>query len=69
MICDNFKHKDPDEFHGRELCLHDCIANKILFNNKTLRFYLPNGFGSRPIIMRIIPIKQYAQEDQQLPLP
>ena len=44
MINDNFKHIDPDEFHGKELTLHDCMSDKISFENHTLRFYLPDGF-------------------------
>ena len=41
---ENFKHIDPDEFHDKELTLHDCMANKISFENTTLRFALPDGF-------------------------
>jgi len=40
----NFKHIDPDEYHGKELTLHDCIADKISFQNNNLCFYLPDGF-------------------------
>ena len=32
------------KFHGKELTLHDCVADKITFENKTLRFVLPDGF-------------------------
>ena len=48
MINDNFKHMDPDEFHGKELTLHDCMSDKISFENHTLRFYLPDGFWVTP---------------------
>ena len=48
MANNNFKHIDPDEFHGKELTLHDCIADKITFENNTLRFYLPDGFWVTP---------------------
>ena len=48
MVNNNFNHIDPDEFHGKELTLHDCIADKISFENNTLRFYLPNGFWVTP---------------------
>lgn len=44
----NFKHIDPDEYHGKELTLHDCIANKISFESNTLRFYLPDGLWVTP---------------------
>ena len=48
MTCENFKNIDPDEFHGKELTLHDCIADKISFENNTLRFYMPDGFWVTP---------------------
>ena len=48
MVNNNFNHIDPDEFHGKELTLHDCIADKISFENNTLRFYLPDGFWVTP---------------------
>ncbi len=48
MTYENFKHIDPDEYHGKKLTLHDCTANKILFENNTLRFYLPDGFWVTP---------------------
>ena len=38
-----FKHVDPDVFHGRELSLHDCIADQIVFEDNTLRFFMPDG--------------------------
>ncbi len=47
-MCENFKNIDPDEFHGKDLTLHDCIANMISFENSTLRFYLPDGFWVTP---------------------
>ena len=48
MVNNNFNHIDPDEFHGKELTLHDCISDKISFENNTLRFYLPDGFWVTP---------------------
>ena len=44
MIYDEFIHKDPDEFHGKELTLHDCTADSISFENGVLRFCFPDGF-------------------------
>ena len=43
-----FLHKDPDSFHDHELILHDCIANKIFFENGVLRFSFPDGFWITP---------------------
>ncbi len=48
MVNNNFKHTDPDDFYDKELTLHDCIADKISFDNHTLRFYLPDGFWITP---------------------
>ena len=48
MPANTFKHMDPDGFHGKQLSLHDCIANKILFENNTLCFCLPDGFWVTP---------------------
>ena len=48
MTHQNFKNIDPDAFHGKELTLHDCIADKISFENNTLRFFLPDGFWVTP---------------------
>ena len=48
MIYKNFKHINSDAFHGKELTLHDCIADKISFENNTLCFYLPDGFWITP---------------------
>lgn len=48
MTYENFKHTDPDDFHGKELTLHDCISDKISFKDKILRFYLPDGFWVTP---------------------
>ena len=39
-----FRNIDPDEFHGREISLHDCISNQIIHENKNLCFILPDGF-------------------------
>ena len=48
MAYEGFNHIDPDEFHGKELSLHDCIANNISYKNNTLRFNLPDGFWVTP---------------------
>ena len=48
MTFKNFMHTDPDAFHDNELTLHDCIANKVLFENNTLYFCLPDGFWVTP---------------------
>jgi hypothetical protein len=43
-----FLHKDPDAFHGKELTLHDCVADHISFENGILRFHMPDGFWVTP---------------------
>ena len=48
MTFQNFKHINPDAFHGKELTLHDCIADKILSENNALCFCLPDGFWVTP---------------------
>lgn len=48
MEYETFIHIDPDEFHGKELSLHDCTADKISFENHTLCFYLSDGFWVTP---------------------
>jgi hypothetical protein len=48
MTSKNFRHINPDEYHGKELTLHDCIANKIAFENNILSFCLPDGFWVTP---------------------
>ncbi len=48
MTSKTFKNIDPDEYHGKELTLHDCIADKISLENNTLRFSLPDGFWVTP---------------------
>ena len=48
MIYEKFLHIDPDAFHGHELTLHDCVADKISFENGTLLFNLPDGFWVTP---------------------
>ena len=48
MINDNFKHIDPDEFHGKEISLHDCIADKVSIEDSALCFSLPDGFWITP---------------------
>jgi hypothetical protein len=40
----DFLHTDPDLFHGRELTLHDCVAERIVLEGNILRFSLPDGF-------------------------
>ena len=44
----DFRHVDPDAHHDKALTLHDCVANKILFERNTLRFYLPDGLWVTP---------------------
>jgi len=48
VVPEKFKHIDPDAFHDKELTLHDCIADRISFENNMLRFYLPDGFWITP---------------------
>ena len=48
MVYNNYKHIDPNDFHGKELTLHDCIADKILFEDNNLYFYFANGFWITP---------------------
>ena len=48
MIHEKFAHNDPDEFHDKELTLHDCVANQISFEKGTLRFSFPDGFWVTP---------------------
>ena len=48
MAYENFKHIDPDAFHGKELTLHDCIADKISVEKGSLHFHLPDGFWVTP---------------------
>ena len=48
MIYENFKHIDPDDFHDKEITLHDCIADKIVFEQDVLYFYLPDGLWIAP---------------------
>ena len=48
MTYKNFKHSNPDEYHGKELNLHDCISDKIFIENNKLRFCLPDGFWVTP---------------------
>ena len=48
MGYENFMHNDPDVYHDKELTLHDCVAEKILFENGILRFDLPDGFWVTP---------------------
>ena len=48
MTWEEFKHRDPDEYHGKEITLHDCIADQILLEYNTLRFCLPDGFWITP---------------------
>ena len=43
-----FIHNDPDRCHGKELTLHDCLADKIMYENGILRFYFADGFWVTP---------------------
>lgn len=48
MLNKVFTHNDPDNYHDNELTLHDCIADKISFENNVLSFNLPDGFWITP---------------------
>jgi len=48
VVYKNFKYIDPDEFHGKELTLHDCVADHISYVNGILRFRFPDGFWVTP---------------------
>ena len=48
MTQEKFVHNEPDSFHGKELTLHDCIADKVSFTNNILRFNLPQGLWVTP---------------------
>lgn len=43
-----FKHNDPDSYHGIKISLHDCIAEKITFEDNILTFYFPDGICITP---------------------
>lgn len=43
-----FFNNDPDSFHDSKLTLHDCIADKISYNNNFLSFSFPDGFWIFP---------------------
>ena len=43
-----FKHNDPDCFQGKEISLHDCIADRIFCQNEVLRFCFPEGIWITP---------------------
>lgn len=45
---ENFKHIDSDEFHDKELTLHDCVANHVSCVDGILRFDFPDGFWVTP---------------------
>ena len=40
----DYLHTDPDGFHGHELTLHDCVAERMDLEGNCIRFYLPDGF-------------------------
>ena len=44
MLLTTFMYNDPDDYHDSKITLHDCVANKISFNNNVLSFSLPDGF-------------------------
>lgn len=48
MTIESFKHIDPDEFHGKEILLHDCMADNIAYKNNSLRFFFSDGFWVTP---------------------
>ena len=43
-----FTHNDPDSYHDRELTLHDCEAQKILYKDGVLCFCFADGFWVTP---------------------
>ena len=45
---ENFKHRDPDAFHDKELTLHDCVAEHVSWADGILRFRFPDGFWITP---------------------
>lgn len=45
---ESFKHTDPDEFHDKELSLHDCVSDNVSLENGILRFNLPDGLWVTP---------------------
>ena len=46
---ENFKHIEPDEFHDKELTLHDCVADRVSYVDGILRFHFPDGFWVTPL--------------------
>lgn len=44
MTYESFKHTEPDGLHDKKLTLHDCVSDRISFEENTLRFFLPDGF-------------------------
>ena len=48
MLNKVFTHNDPDNYHGSKLTLHDCIADKISFENNVLSFNMSDGFWIDP---------------------
>ena len=48
LIHKKFVHNDPDVFHEKELSLHDCVADQIVFENGVLYFHLPDGLWVTP---------------------
>ena len=43
-----FVHNDPDYYHDRELTLHDCAAEKIIYKDGILHFCFADGFWVTP---------------------
>ena len=43
-----YKHNDCDSYHGHKLTLHDCRAEKIIYNKGILSFYMSDGFWITP---------------------
>ncbi len=48
MIFEKFNHSVPGELHDKELSLHDCISDHVIYEENTLRFCLPEGFWITP---------------------
>lgn len=44
MFSKKFLHNDPDSYHDTKITLHDCIADKISYDNNVLTLNFPDGF-------------------------
>lgn len=48
MLDTSYIHNDPDHYHDEKLTLHDCIAEKVVYKDGVLRFFVPDGFWITP---------------------